>query len=897
MTERKQPEGRTRQRKKPSGEGPKDRPSWDPKQPLVHVERDASGRVVTVRHPNAPYVETWNPDADPTRSALRAIAARYVTLLAPNLGLDRAWIDLLAQSAEAPTDPNRPQRWPASDRTEALSDFGPRWLAFRKGDPRGSLWVDRRRGRARPADRTAVLLAVLHVRVDVASGPVWVPLYGGQGLRIVAHVGPDRAGPSLVRVTGLTNSLPYSDDGKPLARADAVDLQRWLQRSEDEQAATLAYAFGLERGTTLAASGYALSPGAARIGFDMLAVTTPPADRKSLTEPTSYALVARLGEALPRPVAKRPLVAHAGFARVFPQDPASRFDPRARARLRPERSSSELAAGLSMQRLRDAQAQGAFVFLRDGPTSATSTFDVVVSEFAPEDRGMSGTKRLPLVSNDAPRTHKSAAANAYVHVQQWFARMRRYGFDPATHLPFVTLPITVRYRSRMTHGWGRDGRGINAQVTWLPKWTGNADSGPQSRGSLEVRFALADLSQSPSVAPLGLAADPRWAWHEFCHVLLAGATGELEFRFAHSAGDALAAILSDPDSRLAISATDPDPALRPYAAWRGVTFPWVDLPARRHDREAARGWSWSGALNQREFHYQSPHFCDRKGYWVEQILSSTLFMLYRAIGGDATTATGRADRRVRRSAADYASYLIVRAILSLGPASATVTRTPDQFVSALMEADAATLDFATRRGYPRAGGWVHKVVRWAFENQGLYAAPGLMAGRAGTPEPVDLFIDDGRGGTYRPVDLRGESWWSLPSELAVSGAPGARRLDVRVGNRGTQIARGATMRAWAHIATPGARLPRWGDPGWQSLAVTSALADIAAGASAPLSADASGLAIGSDYVILAAATCAADPSNIDAATLLPCATSASNPGELRFLVACDNNLAVRVVTL
>ena len=81
--------------------------------------------------------------------------------------------------------------------------------------------------------------------------------------------------------------------------------------------------------------------------------------------------------------------------------------------------------------------------------------------------------------------------------------------------------------------------------------------------------------------PLGIAADARWIWHEIGHVLLTTSVGELEFRFAHSPGDALAAIVSDPRSALA---TDPN--------WRGATFPWVfchvdttDAYAQRLDME------------------------------------------------------------------------------------------------------------------------------------------------------------------------------------------------------------------------------------------------------------------------------------------------------------------------
>ena len=84
-------------------------------------------------------------------------------------------------------------------------------------------------------------------------------------------------------------------------------------------------------------------------------------------------------------------------------------------------------------------------------------------------------------------------------------------------------------------------------------------------------FGLADFEDTWE-HPLGLAADVRFVWHEFCHVLILAATGSTEFDFAHSAGDALAAIMGDPSSKLPVH-------------WRGVTFPFVQLALRRHDRE------------------------------------------------------------------------------------------------------------------------------------------------------------------------------------------------------------------------------------------------------------------------------------------------------------------------
>ena len=102
--------------------------------------------------------------------------------------------------------------------------------------------------------------------------------------------------------------------------------------------------------------------------------------------------------------------------------------------------------------------------------------------------------------------------------------------------------------------------------------------GPTKLGDrpiLQMHLALGDLStrarkpwngkdRSPA-EPLGIAADARWIWHEIGHVLLMCSVGELEFRFAHSAGDALAAIVSDPQSTTG--------SRRRIGA--ASTFPWV----------------------------------------------------------------------------------------------------------------------------------------------------------------------------------------------------------------------------------------------------------------------------------------------------------------------------------
>ena len=329
------------------------------------------------------------------------------------------------------------------------------------------------------------------------------------------------------------------------------------------------------------------------------------------------------------------------------------------------------------------------------------------------------------------RTNEFAAVSAYHHCNSMMRMVEGFGFHLHDIFCDVALPLTVEHRAKMLSGPGaRDGRGINAYVT--PFRAGTA----QPPWNVRMLFGLADFEDTWE-HPLGLAADVRFVWHEFCHVLILAATGSTEFDFAHSAGDALAAITGDPASNLPVH-------------WRGVTFPFVPLALRRHDRDVGQGWGWNGT------HYEIPNptygLRDPAGYNAEQILSSTLFRLYCAVGGDAVrmnqAGAEEPNLEVRRAAAYYTIYLIVRAIASLGSISTEPTQEAAQFATALMEADIGTpvLDY---EGSKRPGGMLHKVVRWAFEKQGLYQTAATGRRNApGSPPAIDIYVEDGRHGEY-----------------------------------------------------------------------------------------------------------------------------------------------------
>jgi hypothetical protein len=269
-----------------------------------------------------------------------------------------------------------------------------------------------------------------------------------------------------------------------------------------------------------------------------------------------------------------------------------------------------------------------------------------------------------------------------------------------------------------------------------------------------------------------MSADFRVAAHEFCHALLWDAVGSPNFGFAHSAGDALGSIYCDPGSQV----TD-----------RFASFPWSPVVYRRHDRDVGSGWAWGG-VRSRDPQYSS-----------EQILSTTLFRVYQAIGGDSM------DLARRVWASRYTLYLIVAGIASLTAQSRTAT----PYASAMMAADNGTI-----LGHP--GGGVRKIIRWSFEKQGLYQPPtatGLVTQR-GAPPPVDVYIDDGRDGEYdwkiafdqargiwnrRASDSGG--WHETPS-------PGVMNfIYVTVKNRGTQTATEVVVTAHQTADIAGASWP------------------------------------------------------------------------------------------
>jgi hypothetical protein len=195
------------------------------------------------------------------------------------------------------------------------------------------------------------------------------------------------------------------------------------------------------------------------------------------------------------------------------------------------------------------------------------------------------------------KTTDFTSVNAYHHVNWFFNLIKGMGFNLATYFDSTTFPVPV-------DPWGLGGSStVNAHCP------GNA----AGNGIGHFCFAAAQAGQM-----VGIADDVRVVIHEFGHGLLWDHVNSPNFGFAHSAGDALGAILMDPTS---------------IAPDRFLTFPWPQTGSgplnRRHDRSVTDGWGWFG--NKYNTQYNG-----------EQVLSTTLFRLYRSAGGDSPHPGDRA---------------------------------------------------------------------------------------------------------------------------------------------------------------------------------------------------------------------------------------------------------------
>ena len=470
--------------------------------------------------------------------------------------------------------------------------------------------------------------------------------------------------------------------------------------------------------------------------------------------------------------------------------------------------------------------------------------DVSTPKVAPPTRPAGKDFKYDARSNDF------AAVNAYYNVDRIFRLVEDLGFAIADYFPGTTFPSRVDHRGHFDKNRPR-GNEVNAHCA------GNTFG----TGIDYTIFALANTDDQKK--PIGIAGDWRIALHELLgHGVLYNHIGNARFKFAHSAGDSFAAILNDPGSK---------------AKDRGNTFPWiVGGEPRRHDRTAGDGWGWSGKIGLKPYDDE----LDALGYSTEQILSSTMFRFYRAIGGEALAL---ADKRF---AARVTCHLLLAAIGSL--TVATSPRDAAHFAAALSKADAA--DWPARSF---SGGAYHKVIRWAFEKQGLYQDVGKPKpnDKEGLPPPVDVYIEDGRHGEYRYQS----NYWSCQAiwnrrhndrgtahETPQSGV--TNYAYVKIKNRGLQKATKVAVRAYHAPASPKLSFPG----GWQPMRTAQrSAADVPPHSSAEiLVGPFAWVPTSRQETMLMVVSAAGDPSNIDNYT-------AADAIPNWRLVPNDNNIAQR----
>ncbi len=436
---------------------------------------------------------------------------------------------------------------------------------------------------------------------------------------------------------------------------------------------------------------------------------------------------------------------------VFKADPATLGGPPAdagNARLNPLRSAVRLSALAAP--VKGTQAlRGSRVVIAD----------VVTPQVAPPTIRAGRNFRFDARSNNF------AAVNAYYNCDRVFRLVEDLGFPLADYFPGTRFPSPVDHRGHFDKHFPQ-GDEINAHCAGNSSGTGIG----------YTTFSLADLRNLKQ--PIGIACDWRIVLHELLgHGILYNHIGAPRFKFAHSAGDSFAAIINDPDSK----ARDP-----------GDTFPWLVgiAPAarRRHDRAVAKGWGWGGYIAHHPFNREK----DAGGYSNEQILSSTLFRFYRAIGGDSKNVA------TKRAAARTACRIMLAGIHTLTPATSPTNAA--HFASALMKAD--------RADWPAegiTGGAYHKVIRWAFEKQGLYqpARSRKPNNKEGAPPPVDVYIEDGRHGEYQfqsndwnclAIWNRRQSDRGASHEQPIAGV--TNYAYVKIKNRGAQTAVDVVMRGF-----------------------------------------------------------------------------------------------------
>ncbi len=506
--------------------------------------------------------------------------------------------------------------------------------------------------------------------------------------------------------------------------------------------------------------------------------------------------------------------------------------------------------------------------------------------------------------NDVPSTNPQAfsAVTVYYHVASLFRMIKQ-------------LHVDSKYTQGELPMWVDDLSG--------PAWYGYTAG--YTRGVQHDEFFFGPL-QTGSNFSAGL--DVRLVLHEFGHLLTFRSCGALNLGFAHSAGDSLAAILTDPCSKLW---HDPDHNLHdPERDERFSTFPWYkrEFPlntakhrfhggtTRRPTSDPANpqaSWAWWSARAKSE----ELSATEAAGYDREQMLSTTLFRAYRAIGGDSE------DFEQRLHAARYMAYLILEGIALLPRVYQEAGQYPEDLAAKMRAADGAARYVAGPNQInplfgDLPGGAVRKVIKWAFEEQGLYLPPAPAtpcSGRgpngtgpdSGKGQLSDLYIGASRAG-YLPYcegifDTTDDLWLQIPGTAANPAAALAAPLVnqpnsifVRVRNRG--VAAASQVKVKVHWRAD-RRSSQW-DPGslggWIEIPAPAGLPTSIAGTAPACTPGVQTFgpfqwtppSSPNGWVLLARVSSSEDASTLD--TDFPCAHFAI---PLARVLPYDNNLALR----
>lgn len=772
------------------------------------IEREADGRLRPVaglvRHVDHPWSVTLaETGAAALDAQCRGVANDYLRHLVKTLygGAGAPLSETEARVLRGLADGAGPLAWLDVAWGTAFDD-GP----ATRGDGTGSYWLLRRGRDGGVVDRTLVLLAARRLHGHRVADV---------GVRLTLHVqvaGPSARGGS-VRIFGATLSRLAATNELDTAESSYGEVLGTLEGD-------LKAALGLQMVEVLG-----VRPTGDRLLVRCVGLPLADVGRGALR----YAVEVDTGGDVRRitVLSRDRLRSGATRSDVFDRDPASTlgFGP-------------ETSMGGERRRFRARPSLPQADDLLQGqppsspPTPAACPQAPVRLGPLPDRDDRPVTRAAP--RDPALRLHADAASmrQARYRAIEFARRLASLGIDREAWCRQARPSLLLDVRGPITGAAGRDLEAAEIR----PLFPGADDDDPRMQLSMVLGSAaprvrqrlprLADrtdpggLDFCPGCAELmGVAADPRWFWHEIGHVVQFASTGELQLPFVHGVGDALAAVDSDPESTLAEPGRD---------GWRGQTYPWIQIPGRRHDRTPEEGYGWCGRRNRVRLDWDAPRAQHHHGYFEEQMLSSTLFRLYRSLGGDTRSVTGpdtASAWRQRRSAADYVVYLVLRAVSLLGPDSVAPARTPDAFVSALIDADQGGAAWRVRssRGHPGAGapapvdlerdlGRAHKVIRWAFERQGLYATddPTQVREGSGRPPPIDFYLPDRRAcvddpGGYAPVPWLQDPqarWLAAPDLLSFDDE--RRIVGVRVGQRGCAIPAGhaGELRIWAMGATP-----------------------------------------------------------------------------------------------